>query len=103
MFPLNNRSDEIMWTEYMTENQVHTGLLLQPVLVTLTYRRHSTDTKSRSSGREAELIQYCVGPRWIDHGDIAAEGRARHYPHRTLAERDGHGVCEDERHGTTCP
>lgn len=103
MFPLNNWSDEIMRPECMTGNQVHTGLLLQPVLVTLTYRRHSTDTKSRSSGREAELIQYCVGPRWIDHGDVAVEGRARHYPHRTLAERDGHGVYEDERHETTCP
>lgn len=63
---------------------VQPGLLLQPAVLTLTYRRHSTDTESGSSGREAELIQYSVGSDRIDDGDDAAEGGTGHDPHRTL-------------------
>lgn len=67
------------------------GIPLQPAVLTLTYRGHSTDTESGSSGREAELIQDSVGSGRIDDGDAAAEGGTRHDPHRTLAETDGHG------------
>lgn len=70
--------------------------LLQAILLALTYRRDSTDAEGRSCGREAELIQDGVGPRRINHCDITARGRARNYPHRTLAERDGQGVWKDE-------
>lgn len=80
------------------QNEVIWGRLLQPIILTLTYGRHSTDAESRSWGREAELIQYCVGPCRIDHCNIAAEGRARNDPHRTLAEKDGYGVWKDEWH-----
>lgn len=66
------------------------GLLLQPAVLPLTYRRHRTDTESGGSGREVELIQDSVGAGWIDDCDAAAEGGTRHEPHRTLAERDGH-------------
>lgn len=77
------------------QNEVIWGL--QPIIFTLTYGGHSTDAESRSWGREAELIQYCVGPCRIDHCNIAAEGRARNDPHRTLAEKDGYGVWKDEK------
>lgn len=73
------------------KKRVQPGLLRQPAVLTLTYRRHSTDTESRGSGREAELIEDSVGSGRIDDGDAAAEGGTRHDPHRTLAERDGHG------------
>lgn len=72
--------------------------MLLPIVLTLTYRRHSTDAECRSCGREAELIQYCVGPCWINHSNITAGGRTRNYPHRTLAEKDGYGVWKDEWH-----
>lgn len=88
-------------TEYI--RQVVCRQLLQPIVLALTYGRHSTDAEGRSCGREAELIQYCVGPCWINHCNITAGGRARNYPHRTLAERDGYGVWKDEWRETTCP
>lgn len=37
------------------------------------------------------MIQNSVGSGRIDDGDGAAEGGTGHDPHRTLAERDGHG------------
>lgn len=49
-----------------------------------TYWRHSTDAESWSRWREAELVQYCVGPCRIDHRDVAVAGGAGHHPHRTL-------------------
>lgn len=77
--------------------------LLQPIVVALTYWRHSADAESRSCGWEAELIQYCVGPCRINHCNITAGGRTRNYPHRTLAEKDRYGVWKDEWHEKTCP
>lgn len=52
----------------------------------LTYWRHSTDAESWSRGREAELVQYCVGPCWINHCNVAVAGGAGHHPHTTLTE-----------------
>lgn len=75
---------------------------LQPIILALTYGRHSTDAQGRSCGREVELIQYCVGPSWVNHCNITAGCRARNYPHRTLAEKEGYGVWRDEWHETTC-
>ena len=89
--------------EGITQVQNTSDKLRLPIVLALTYRRHSTEAEGRSSGREAELIQYWVGPCWIDHCNITAGGRARNYPHRTLAERDGYGVWKDEWRDTTCP
>lgn len=77
--------------------------LLQPIVLALTYGRHSTDAEGRGCWREAELIQYCVGPCWINHCNITAGCRARNYPNRTLAEKSGYEVWKDEWHETTCP
>lgn len=69
-----------------------------PILLALTYWRHCTDAECRSCGWEAELIQYCVGPCWINHCNFTAGGRTRNYPHRTLTEKDEHGVLKEECH-----
>lgn len=50
----------------------------------LTYWRHSADAESWSCWREAELVQDRVGPRRIDHRDVAVAGGAGHHPHGTL-------------------
>lgn len=52
----------------------------------LTYWRHSTDAESWSRGREAELVQERVGPRWINHGNVAVAGGTGDHPHRTLKD-----------------
>lgn len=96
---LSVRSEGILRTEHIREFVFRQ--LLQPFVPALTYRRHSTDAEGRSCRREAELIQNPVGPCRVNHCNIAAEGRARNYPHRTLAERDGYGVWKDEWHETT--
>lgn len=57
----------------------------------LTYWRHSTDAESWSRGREAELVQYCVGPCWINHYNVAVAGGARDHPHITLTQKKRHG------------
>lgn len=68
--------------------------LLQLSIAALTYWRHSTDAESWSRGREAELVQYCVGPCWIDHCDVAVAGGAGDHPHRTLTQKERHGSTE---------
>lgn len=57
---------------------------LQPFNARLTCGAYSTDAEGRGCGREAELIQYCVGPCWVNHRDFTAGGRTRNNPHRTL-------------------
>lgn len=59
----------------------------------LTYWGHSTDAESWSCWREAELVQYCVGPGRIDHRDAAVAGGAGHHPHGTL--RGKHRCAEE--------
>lgn len=60
----------------------------------LTRGRDGTDAEGRRGGREAELIQNCIGPRRINHRDITAGGGARNHPHRTLQQRRRLGVME---------
>lgn len=59
-------------------------VLIIRVVLALTYRRYSTDAKGGRCGRESKLIQYCVGPSWINHCNFTAGGWSRNYPHRTL-------------------
>lgn len=106
-FP-NVSSKSSVWNEGMKQGTEYIGQVdsrqpLQPVGLALTYGRHSTCAEGRSCRREAELIQYCVGPCWINHCNFTAEGRARNYPHWTLAEKDGYGVWKHEWHETMCP
>lgn len=75
--------------------------LLQLSTAALTYWRHSTDAESWSRGREAELVQYCVGPCWINHCNVAVAGGAGDHPHRTLTQKERHGVRKDEQHEMT--
>lgn len=81
--------------------QAHLGSSCCLVLA-LTYGRYSTDAEGRRCGREGELIQYCVGPSWINHCNVTAGGRARNYPHRTLTEKVEYDVWRDDWHETTC-
>lgn len=68
---------------------------MQLIILALTCGRHSTYAESRSCGREAELVQQSVGPCRINHCNIAVEGRARNYPHRTLTEKNGYAVARE--------
>lgn len=74
---------------------------LQRNMAALTYWRHSADAESRGCWGEAELVQYCVGPCRINHRNIAVAGGAGDHPHRTLRQKDGHGVRKDKRSETT--
>lgn len=57
----------------------------QPNDAGLTYGGHGTDAEDGGSGREAEMVQYCVGPCWVNHCDFTAGCRTRNNPNRTLS------------------
>lgn len=69
---------------------------MQLSIAALTYWRHSTDAESRSRGREAELVQHCVWPCWINHCNVAVACGAGDHPHRTLTQKERHGVRKGE-------
>lgn len=90
------------YREYIMQVSSRQLLLVALMFVALTHGRHGTDAESRRGGRETELIQYCIGPCWINHCDVTAGGRARNYPHRALAEKEGYGNGKDDWHDPTC-